>query len=65
MGDVINCGIVKTSGRLVTSTLRDFIDVVPALANQIINSLFGQNYFIALYIVGWVINCNMTFEKKI
>ena len=31
MVDVINCGtrIVKTIGRLVTSTFRDFADVAP------------------------------------
>ena len=33
MGDVVNCGVVKTTGLLVTSTLRDFVDVAPARAN--------------------------------
>ena len=51
MGDVINCAIVKTYGRLVTSTLRDFVDEAP---NEI-NSLNRQNYFIELCIVGMVI----------
>ena len=30
MGDVINRGIVKTIGRLVTSISRDFVDVARA-----------------------------------
>ena len=52
---VIKCGVVKTNGRLVTSTLRDFVDVASARVNYVINSLNRQNYFIELYIVGWVI----------
>ena len=51
MGDIINCGIVKTIGRLVTSTLRDFVDVPPVRANSVINGLNRQYYFIELYTV--------------
>ena len=39
MGDIINCGIGKTIGRLMTSILRDFVDVAPARANLVINIL--------------------------
>ena len=52
----INYGLVKTIGRLMTSTFSDFVDVAPASANLVINSLNRQNYFVELYIVGWVIN---------
>ena len=50
MGDVI-----KTIGRLVTLTLRDFVDEAPARATEVINSLNRQNYYIEMYIVVWVI----------
>ena len=33
MGEVINCGIVKTIGRMVASTFRDFVKVASACAN--------------------------------
>ena len=35
--------------------MRDFVDVAPARANEVINSLTRQNYFTELYIVGSVI----------
>ena len=33
MGNVMNCGIVKTTALLVMSTLRDFVDVAPEHTN--------------------------------
>ena len=46
---------IKTIDRLVTSTLRDLVDVAPVRANENINSLNRHNYLIKLYIVGYTL----------
>ena len=54
MGNVISCAIIKTIARLVTSTLRDFVD-----ANYVIDKTISLSY-----IVRWVIKNKQTIAQR-